>query len=69
MKTPYGLQVIESCLTCPLMKDRGIAEKIAASRETVTRMFASFKREGLLEVHGSTVLITNKTSLEKLIGA
>lgn len=22
MKTPYGLQVIESCLTCPMMKDR-----------------------------------------------
>lgn len=22
MKTPYGLKVIESCLTCPMMKDR-----------------------------------------------
>src|SRR6267154_880235 len=22
MKTPYGLQVIESCLTCPMTKDR-----------------------------------------------
>jgi len=22
MKTPYGLQVIESSLTCPVMKDR-----------------------------------------------
>jgi CRP/FNR family transcriptional regulator len=22
MKTPYGLQVIESCLTCPMMQDR-----------------------------------------------
>src|SRR5579862_8895308 len=22
MKTPYGLQIIESCLTCPIMKDR-----------------------------------------------
>src|ERR1700681_4110789 len=22
MKTPYGLQVIESCLSCPMLKDR-----------------------------------------------
>lgn len=22
MKTPYGLEIIEGCLTCPMMKDR-----------------------------------------------
>jgi CRP-like cAMP-binding protein len=41
---------------------------IGASRETVTRLFAHFKREHLVEVHGSALLITDKSSLEKLVG-
>jgi CRP/FNR family transcriptional regulator, cyclic AMP receptor protein len=46
-----------------------IAEMIGASRETVTRLFASFKRERLVEVRGSTLIIANKASLEKLVDA
>lgn len=46
---------------------REIAEMIGASRETVTRLFASFKRDRLLEFHGSTLIIANKTGLEKLL--
>jgi CRP/FNR family cyclic AMP-dependent transcriptional regulator len=44
-----------------------IGEVIGASRETVTRLFAHFKREGMIEVHGSTLLITDKPSLAKLL--
>ena len=44
-----------------------IGETIGASRETVTRLFAHFKREGLIEVHGSSVIIMNKSDLEKLL--
>lgn len=44
-----------------------IAEMIGASRETVTRLFASFKRKGLVEVRGSTLIIANKARLEKLL--
>lgn len=44
-----------------------IAEMIGASRETVTRLFANFKREQLLEVHGSTILIADRSGLQKLI--
>jgi CRP/FNR family transcriptional regulator len=44
-----------------------IGETIGASRETVTRLFAHFKREGLIEVHGSTLLIADKPNLEKLV--
>jgi CRP-like cAMP-binding protein len=40
---------------------------IGASRETVTRLFADFKRKGLLEVRGSTLVICNKANLQKLI--
>jgi CRP/FNR family transcriptional regulator, cyclic AMP receptor protein len=44
-----------------------IAQMIGASRETVTRLFADFKKKQLLEVKGSTVVIRNKSGLEKLI--
>ncbi len=44
-----------------------IGETIGASRETVTRLFASFKREGLIEVHGATLILTDKAKLEKLL--
>ncbi len=46
-----------------------IAEMIGASRETVTRLFASFRRECLVKVRGSTLIIANKAGLEKLLDA
>ncbi len=42
---------------------------IGASRETVTRLFASFKRKRLVEVRGSTLIFANKVGLEKLLDA
>lgn len=44
-----------------------IGETIGASRETVTRLFSHFKREGLIEIHGSSVIIMNKSNLEKML--
>jgi CRP/FNR family cyclic AMP-dependent transcriptional regulator len=44
-----------------------ISEMIGASRETVTRLFADFKRKRLIEVHDSTLVITHKAGLEKLV--
>jgi CRP/FNR family cyclic AMP-dependent transcriptional regulator len=44
-----------------------IAQMIGASRETVTRLFAVFKKKQLLEVKGSTVVIRDKSGLEKLL--
>ncbi len=46
-----------------------IAQMIGASRETVTRLFADFKKRQLLEVKGSTVVIHNRASLESLSGS
>jgi CRP/FNR family transcriptional regulator, cyclic AMP receptor protein len=46
-----------------------IGERIGASRETVTRLFSDFRRERLIEVHGSTVVLPDKPSLERLIEA
>jgi CRP/FNR family transcriptional regulator, cyclic AMP receptor protein len=44
-----------------------IAERIGSSRETVTRLFSDFKRKHLLEVHGSTLVITDKAGLERIL--
>jgi CRP/FNR family transcriptional regulator, cyclic AMP receptor protein len=44
-----------------------IAQMIGASRETVTRLFADFKREGLLQIKGSSVTIKDKRGLEQLL--
>jgi CRP/FNR family transcriptional regulator len=46
-----------------------IATMIGVARETVSRLFASFKREQLIEVHGSTLVIANKAGLEKMLRA
>jgi CRP/FNR family transcriptional regulator, cyclic AMP receptor protein len=44
-----------------------IAQMIGASRETVTRQFADFKKKQLLQVKGSTLIITNKAGLESVL--
>jgi CRP/FNR family cyclic AMP-dependent transcriptional regulator len=46
-----------------------IAEMIGTSRETVTRLFTSFKKKHLIEVHGSTMVIKNRASLEEVVEA
>jgi len=50
------------------MTHQEIGETIGASRETVTRLFADFKRRGLVEFHGATLVISNRTELETLAG-
>jgi CRP/FNR family cyclic AMP-dependent transcriptional regulator len=44
-----------------------IAQMIGASRETVTRLFADFKKKKFLEVKGSSFTIKNKNGLEQLV--
>src|SRR5208337_3787808 len=43
-----------------------IAQLIGSSRETVTRTLAEFKRRGVAELHGSTLLVRNQAALEGL---
>jgi CRP/FNR family transcriptional regulator, cyclic AMP receptor protein len=40
---------------------------IGTSRETVTRMFADFKKKQIIQLRGSTLLIRDKSALEALI--
>ncbi len=46
-----------------------IAQVIGTSRETVTRLLGSFRKEQLATLRGSTLLIRNKAGLEKLVGS
>jgi CRP/FNR family transcriptional regulator len=46
-----------------------IAQIIGMSRETVTRTLATFRKQGIAELHGSTLLIQNITAIHKLAGA
>jgi CRP/FNR family transcriptional regulator, cyclic AMP receptor protein len=46
-----------------------IGQMIGASRETVTRLFANFKKKQLLQVKGSTLIVLDKGGLETLAGA
>ncbi len=44
-----------------------IAEMIGTTRETVSRLFSDFKKKQLVQIKGSTLVIRNKTGLEKLV--
>lgn len=44
-----------------------IAQMIGASRETVTRLFADFKKNQFLQVKGSSITINDKRGLEQLL--
>ena len=45
-----------------------IAQIIGATRETVSRLFADFKRKEIVQVKGSTLIVCNKSGLEKMAG-
>src|SRR5207248_1787945 len=45
-----------------------MAQLIGTSRETVTRTLSQFKKQRVLELAGSTLVIRNKAALERLVG-
>ena len=46
-----------------------IAEMIGTTRETVSRLFADFKKRQLLQLKGSTLIIRNKPALEQMLNS
>ena len=44
-----------------------IGQMIGTSRETVSRLFAGFKKQNLIRQTGSTLVIPNRVALESLI--
>jgi CRP/FNR family cyclic AMP-dependent transcriptional regulator len=51
------------------MTHEEIGQMIGTSRETVTRLFAGFKKQHLIRQNGSTLVIPNRVALESLITA
>ena len=54
MKTPYGLQVIENCLTCPLVKDRifcDLSQPTLAALDSIS-FSATYPKDAILFVEG-----------------
>jgi len=46
-----------------------IGQMIGTSRETVTRLFAGFKKQRLIQQEGATLVVANRLGLESLITA
>jgi len=46
-----------------------IGQMIGSSRETVSRLFAGFKKQRIIQQSGSTLVIPNRVALESLISA
>jgi CRP-like cAMP-binding protein len=46
-----------------------IGQMIGASRETVTRLFADFRKQRLIQQNGSTLVVPNRAALESLVMA
>jgi CRP/FNR family transcriptional regulator, cyclic AMP receptor protein len=44
-----------------------MAQLIGTSRETVTRTLSQFKKQRVLELSGSTLIIRNKAALERMV--
>lgn len=44
-----------------------IAQMIGTSRETVTRVFADFRKKNILSIEGSTLTLKDRSSLERLV--
>ena len=56
-----------SCQLKIAMTHEEIGQMIGTSRETVTRLLAGFKKQHLIQLRGSTLLIPNRMALESLI--
>lgn len=59
--TPGGIRIKV------LLTHEEIAQMIGTTRETVTRLLSEWRRRKIIEVRGSTVLIPERTNLEKLV--
>jgi len=46
-----------------------MAQLVGTSRETVTRTLGEFKKKGIIELNGSTLVLKNKATLEELAAA
>jgi CRP/FNR family transcriptional regulator len=63
---PHGPSQNEELRVHSLMTHEEMAQRIGASRETVTRLLSSLKRRKLIRIEGATLVIRNRNSLEAI---
>jgi len=63
---PHGPSQNEELRVHSLMTHEEMAQRIGASRETVTRLLSSLKRRKLIRIEGATLVIRNRDSLEAI---
>jgi CRP/FNR family transcriptional regulator, cyclic AMP receptor protein len=63
MRAPNGSLRLKVTLT-----HEEIAQLLGSSRETITRLLGDFRKQGVIEQTGATMVIRNKAALEKLAG-
>jgi CRP-like cAMP-binding protein len=61
MKSPYGLNSLHLHL---VLTHSEIGEMIGITRETVSRLFADFKKRQFIQSKGSSLVILDKLALE-----
>ena len=60
-----GVEAAETRVLAPMTHEE-MAQRIGASRETVTRLLGSLKKKQLIRLDGPTLVIRNRTALEAL---
>ena len=60
-----GAQATESCMTTPMTHEE-MAQRIGASRETVTRLLSDLRKKQLIRLEGPMLVIRDRTALEAL---
>jgi len=65
----HSSEAKQSCQVKMALTHEEIGQMIGTSRETVSRLFAGFKKQRLIQQHGATLLIPSRVALESLITA
>jgi CRP/FNR family transcriptional regulator, cyclic AMP receptor protein len=68
LKPPKGIAGPADRRTLTLTHEE-IAAMIGTSRETVSRLVTTFRRKHLIELHGSSLVLTDRKALEELVNA
>jgi CRP/FNR family cyclic AMP-dependent transcriptional regulator len=67
LKPPKGVVDADRERRTLTLTHEEIAGMIGTSRETVSRLITGFKRKHLIELHGSSLVLTNKKAIEQLV--
>lgn len=65
--TTHGDETSKGTRLKVLLTHEEIAQMVGTTRETVTRLFSDLKKRKVIDIKGSTIMIANKSALEKMV--